>query len=98
MIIVIFATLKDTEIGFKHAKERVVSLEMSPVDDKFLSGSIDDTVRLWDLRTPHCQGIMNIMGHPCVAFDPTGVLFGVALNSRFIRLYDLRNYEKVKNH
>ena len=30
---------------------RVTALEMSPADDTFLSGSLDDTVRLWDLRS-----------------------------------------------
>lgn len=34
---------------------RVVSLAMSPVDDMFLSGSLDGTVRLWDLRVNPCQ-------------------------------------------
>jgi WD40 repeat protein len=34
---------------------RVVSLEMSPVDDTFISGALDGTVRLWDLRTNVCQ-------------------------------------------
>ena len=28
---------------------------MSPVDDMFLSGSLDKTIRLWDLRSPNCQ-------------------------------------------
>jgi len=28
---------------------------MSPVDDTFLSGSLDKTIRLWDLRSPNCQ-------------------------------------------
>lgn len=32
-----------------HTK-RVVSLRMSPVDDTFISASLDKTIRLWDLR------------------------------------------------
>ena len=35
-------------------KLRVVTLCMSPIDDKFLSGSLDQTIRLWDLRHPVC--------------------------------------------
>ena len=34
---------------------RVVALSVSPVDDKFISGSLDNTIRLWDLRSPNCQ-------------------------------------------
>lgn len=34
---------------------RVVTLCMSPIDDTFLSGSLDKTIRLWDLRSPNCQ-------------------------------------------
>ena len=34
---------------------RVVTLNMSPIDDTFLSGSMDKTIRLWDLRSPNCQ-------------------------------------------
>lgn len=30
---------------------RVVSLQVSPIDDTFVSASLDNTVRLWDLRT-----------------------------------------------
>lgn len=37
-----------------HTK-KVVSLCMSPLDDMFLSGSLDKTIRLWDLRTNNCQ-------------------------------------------
>lgn len=34
---------------------RVVSLCMSPVNDSFMSGSLDHTVRIWDLRVNACQ-------------------------------------------
>ncbi|KAK9719854.1 hypothetical protein K7432_004513 [Basidiobolus ranarum] len=79
---------------FRGHKRRVVALDMSPLDDQFLSGSIDGTVRLWDLRTPNCTGIVNTTGRPCVAFDPSGVIFATGLESATIRLYDLNNYDK----
>ncbi|KAG0141554.1 hypothetical protein CROQUDRAFT_663648 [Cronartium quercuum f. sp. fusiforme G11] len=79
---------------FKGHKRRVVSLEMSPRDDTVLSGSSDDTVRLWDLRSPSCQGVLNIAGQPCVAYDPSGLVFAVALNMKqTILLYDLRQFD-----
>ena len=34
---------------------RVVALSMSPVDDTFISGSLDKTIRIWDLRAQNCQ-------------------------------------------
>ena len=37
---------------------------MSPTDDTFMSGSLDNSVRLWDLRTPNCSGIMQVQGKP----------------------------------
>lgn len=37
---------------------KVVSLSVSPVDDTMISGSLDRTVRLWDLRSPDCVGLM----------------------------------------
>ena len=37
---------------------KVVSLSVSPVDDTMISGSLDKTVRLWDLRSPDCVGLM----------------------------------------
>jgi len=33
---------------------RVITLSMSPVDDIFLSGSLDNTIRLWDLKSANC--------------------------------------------
>ena len=40
---------------YKGHTKRVTNLKMSPQDDTFLSSSEDETVRLWDLRSPNCQ-------------------------------------------
>ncbi|TFK40239.1 WD40-repeat-containing domain protein [Crucibulum laeve] len=81
---------------FRGHKEKVVSLEVSPVDDGFMSGSMDKTVRLWDLRTPHCRGLLTLPSSPIVAYDSTGVVFAVAVNhySRIL-LYDQANFDKA---
>ncbi|BGO96079.1 hypothetical protein NBRC10512_007189 [Rhodotorula toruloides] len=80
---------------FKGHKKPVTALQMSPVDDTFLSGATDDTVRLWDLRAPSAQGLLNVAGHPCVAYDPSGTVFAVVLNLRStVMLYDLSQFDK----
>ncbi|KAF9000620.1 WD40-repeat-containing domain protein [Cyathus striatus] len=81
---------------FKGHKGRVVSLEVSPVDDGFMSSSMDKTVRLWDLRTPNCRGLLSLPSTPIVAYDSTGVVFAVAVNNYSrILLYDQANYDKA---
>lgn len=81
---------------FKGHKERVVSLEMSPVDDGFMSGSMDKTVRLWDLRAPTCRGLLNVPSVPIVAYDVSGLVFAVAVNhySRIL-LYDQSQFDRA---
>ncbi|KAG1686080.1 WD repeat-containing protein 82 [Nymphon striatum] len=76
-----------------HTK-KVVTLCMSPVDDTFLSGSLDTTIRLWDLRSPNCQGLMHLQGRPVAGFDPEGLIFAAGVNSEFVKLYDLRSFDK----
>merc|ERR1712168_862901 len=76
-----------------HTK-KVTTLCMSPVDDTFLSGSLDKTLRLWDLRSNNCSGIMNLPSRPVAAFDPEGLIFATGINSECIKLYDLRSYDK----
>ncbi|OCB84770.1 WD40 repeat-like protein [Sanghuangporus baumii] len=80
---------------FKGHKERVVSLEVSPIDDGFMSGSLDRTVRLWDLRKPNCRGLLHLPSSPLVAYDNSGLVFAVAINT-FCRilLYDMNNFDK----
>lgn len=80
---------------FKGHTDRVISLEMSPVDDGFMSSSMDRTVRLWDLRSPTCRGLLTLPAPSVVAYDSTGIVFAVAINqySRIL-MYDVANYDK----
>lgn len=73
---------------------QVVNLEMSPSNDTFLSSSLDNTVRLWDLKSPSCTGVMNVQGKPVCAFDPEGLIFSVGIDSEIVKLYDLRSLDK----
>jgi len=79
---------------FRGHNKRVVTLCMNPTDDSFLSGSLDKSIRLWDIRSQYCQGFMNLAGRPVAAFDPEGLIFAVGINSESVKLYDLRSFDK----
>ncbi|KAI9335073.1 WD40-repeat-containing domain protein [Obelidium mucronatum] len=71
---------------------KVTAIEMCPQDDQFLSASRDGEVRLWDLKSNNCHGILKTNSqNPRIAFDPTGLIFAVTTNSSAIRLYDLKS-------
>lgn len=79
---------------FKGHRDRVVALCMSPKNDSFMSGALDHTVRLWDLRSNACQGQMRVRGRPAVAYDQQGLVFAVAMEGGAIKLFDVRSYDK----
>ncbi|KAL2943257.1 Protein ANTHESIS POMOTING FACTOR 1 [Bienertia sinuspersici] len=82
---------------FKGHKERIVSLCMSPINDSFMSGSLDHSVRIWDLRVNACQielGILHLRGRPAVAYDQQGLVFAVAMEGGAVKLFDSRSYDK----
>ena len=74
--------------------KRVVTMAMNPADETFLSGSMDKSIRLWDFRSNHCQGLMKLAGRPVAAFDPDGLIFAAGINSESVKLYDLRSFDK----
>ncbi|XP_074310810.1 protein ANTHESIS POMOTING FACTOR 1 [Silene latifolia] len=79
---------------FKGHSERIVSLCMSPINDSFMSGSLDHSVRIWDLRVNACQGILRLRGRPAVAYDQQGLVFAVAMEGGAVKLFDSRSYDK----
>ncbi|CDW53774.1 Putative histone h3 lys4 methyltransferase comple x and rna cleavage factor ii complex subunit swd2 [Trichuris trichiura] len=79
---------------FNGHTKRVIALSVSPVDGTMLSGSLDRTVRLWDLRSQNCQGYISVSAPPMLSFDPEGIMFALAMEPGSIRLYDMRYFEK----
>uniref|UniRef100_A0A8B9WJV6 Uncharacterized protein n=1 Tax=Bos mutus grunniens TaxID=30521 RepID=A0A8B9WJV6_BOSMU len=58
----VLRSFRIAKVYFPGHSKRVVALSMSPVDDTFISGSLDKTIRLWDLCSPNCQEGL-ILGH-----------------------------------
>ncbi|KAJ3273288.1 WD repeat-containing protein 82 [Terramyces sp. JEL0728] len=79
---------------FKAHTDKVISLEVSPQDDTFVSSSIDKTVRFWDLNTPNCAGFINTESaiNPLVAFDPSAQVLALGTGNSTIRMYSMKNY------
>ncbi len=85
---------------FKGHTDAVKSLVMSPVDDHFLSSSIDRTICMWSLTSSNPVAKLTLPANsecPRVAYDNTGVVFGVMAKStstgqHSVKLYDARNY------
>ncbi|KAL6770014.1 hypothetical protein ACKKBG_A33260 [Auxenochlorella protothecoides x Auxenochlorella symbiontica] len=77
---------------FRGHGAKVTTLCMSPKSDNFLSAAEDKQVRLWDLRQPHCQAMLQTPGLPTVAYDEQGLVFCVGAESGVVKLYDARNY------
>ncbi|RPB29825.1 WD40 repeat-like protein [Terfezia boudieri ATCC MYA-4762] len=76
---------------------KVNCLEVCPTSDQFISTSMDNTLKLWDLNSQHFHGQLVLPSPLLAAFDPSGIIFAVATPHSAppsILLYDLRNYDK----
>ncbi|XP_062196496.1 protein ANTHESIS POMOTING FACTOR 1-like isoform X1 [Phragmites australis] len=78
---------------FKGHLDRVVSISLCSEKEVFLSGSLDRTVLLWDLRADKAQGSLRVQGRPAVSYDDQGLVFGVAYGGH-VRMFDARKFEK----
>lgn len=66
---------------------------MSPLDDTFLSTS-NEGVMLWSLHKTLALGFIQLKEETsiCAAYDPSGLVFAVGMNSNSVRLYDIKEY------
>lgn len=73
----------------------VTSLTLCPASDTFLSCSLDNTIRLWNLQSPSPQARLNLSTPYLAAYDPSATVIAIAsASTHSILLYDLRNYDK----
>lgn len=74
----------------------MTSLALNPSNDTFLSASLDNTLRLWDLRSLHSTGLLHLTTPYLTAYDPTASVIAVAcLAAKTVLLYDVRNYAQA---
>jgi len=72
----------------------VTALALSPSSDTFISASLDDTVRLWDLRSQNAQNTLNLKSAYLCAYDPGAVVLAIAcIAAQCISLYDARQVD-----
>lgn len=87
-----YLSLHDNKIlrQFRGHSGEVVNISMSPVNDNFLTSSVDRTVRLWDLQQAGSLALMDppksgndisldANGIPLTVFDSTGLVFGISV-------------------
>ena len=86
---------------FRGHADTVVSISVSPADDKFLTSSHDRTVRLWNLQEAGSMASLQLpastIGTPRAVFDSTGLVFAVTASmagnkGQYVHLYDARQY------
>eukprot|EP00835_Amoeboradix_gromovi_P006242 NODE_700_length_5043_cov_0.336367.p2 type:complete len:337 gc:universal NODE_700_length_5043_cov_0.336367:4255-3245(-) len=88
---------------FKGHTKPINSLEVSPINDVFISASGGDMLKIWDLRSPFHVGAMLLDQDeiPTLAFDPSGHVLAVAMQNMHescrdtvcdLHFFDLRNY------
>ncbi|GAB5371646.1 hypothetical protein AAMO2058_001597800 [Amorphochlora amoebiformis] len=74
--------------------EEVVQLSMCPVDDTFMSGASDRTVRFWDLRDAKATAIFETKDTPVLSYDPQGLIIAICTARNHLKLFDRRTLTK----
>lgn len=86
-------------IHFSEHNGDVMFLSLHPSDkNMFVTGSIDKTARIWDVRTPH-KSVQTHYGHDgdvnSVSFFPNGNAFGTGSEDSTCRIFDMRSFGEV---
>jgi len=81
---------------FEGHEATVTNLSLHPGSDNFISCSLDNTVRLWNMGSKQWSGKLFLNNPTLAAWDPSGTVFAIACPvSACVLLYDYRNYHKA---
>lgn len=80
---------------FKGHKAQVVSLQVDPVHDTFITSSLDKSVKLWDIRLANPTGNIDCGNSCLLAYDPHGIMFVVAKQDgqNTMDFYDTKHFQ-----
>lgn len=80
---------------FRGHTSSVTSMTMHPTTDTFLSTSLDNTLRVWDLKAgDKAIGFLDFFAPTLCAFDPSATVMAVAsAEAQTVLLYDYRKYQ-----
>lgn len=78
---------------FKGHRDKVLSICVSPLNDTFVSTSMDETCKLWDLRNNASTSSINVQGPSIATIDVLSKVVAIA-NQNGIRLFDIRQMDK----
>ncbi|CAG5104092.1 Similar to Gbeta76C: Guanine nucleotide-binding protein subunit beta-2 (Drosophila melanogaster) [Cotesia congregata] len=78
----------------------VVSISLSPDGNSYITGSVDKTCKLWDMREEKAK--QTFFGHEAdvnsVCFHPSGYSFVTASEDKTARMWDLRSDQQLATY
>lgn len=84
-------------VTFEGHEGDVISLSLHPERTTFVTGSVDNTTRLWDIRQKEC--LQTFREHEAdvssVCFHKSGHVFATASEDKTCRLFDVRSDQQV---
>lgn len=74
----------------------VTCIAVAPGGDEFISCSLDNTLRIWNINTPNVAGKLTLHTPYLAAYDPSATVIAVASpGTSSVLLFDVRNYDKA---
>ena len=82
----------------KGHKKKVMSIAFDHNGKTLASGSTDNTVKLWDVKTGNQRRTFkNIIGLKSIVFNPNGIMLALVLKYPDIKFWDIKKGAEIRN-